>query len=94
MNGEGRPAGGPHTTTSFASDLTGGLRRTRTTGDARVELRRVAIDDLHTWGRCSFCGSRSQPLHRAMILVTHAPGFVCDDVVACSRRREVADRVC
>ncbi len=64
------------------------------TGKAYLHLRPVAFGELHPRRRCAFCGgSRAVGLHETRIRATWAPGLVCDDVVACCRRREVASRV-
>lgn len=94
MNGGVRPHSGPHPRHSLSRvDCRGSRRQPQATGWASVELRRVPVRECHSWGRCAFCGSTTAPLHRTTIYVTAAPGFVCDDPVACARQREVSARV-
>jgi hypothetical protein len=57
-----------------------------------VPLRRVALGDVHPYGRCAFCGARSS-LRTTALCWTHAPGRVCADRIACTRRREISRRL-
>jgi hypothetical protein len=61
-------------------------------GEAYSQIRRVPRGELHPYCRCAFCGTSAAALHWTTVRFTLAPGLVCDDIVACARRREVADR--
>ena len=54
---------------------------------SRVQLRAVGFRVLHPVAHCAWCGSGSATLRTASILWTAAPGAVCEDTVACARRR-------
>jgi hypothetical protein len=68
-----------------------GSTRNSTSTRSSVHLRPVAIGELHPAGRCSWCAS-STSLVQITWLWTHAPAFVCEDRLACARRREIQRR--
>lgn len=61
----------------------------------RSPLGVIPIDELHTASICAYCGRRGRlgySLKRTVHVGTHAVAHVCNDVVACERRREIAKR--
>jgi len=89
MKREGRPGRRPtHRRVSYESSLL-----SAPVGLPLVYLRRAPLGQIHSATRCAWCASANASVHKTSVRFTMAPGSICDDTVACARRREIAGRL-
>jgi hypothetical protein len=50
---------------------------------------RLPLGEMHDFGRCVLCGAHAAtvPVHETTFPATYAGALVCDDPIACERRR-------
>jgi hypothetical protein len=51
------------------------------------EIRVARLGVIHPRRSCAFCGQSKAPMYKTVLYATRAWGWVCEDFIACLRRR-------